>query len=64
MVKIYYSFFDNYSNMIKYLLVFAVVYYIYQQYFLGRNTDHIDQKDKQANQNNSKEEYVDYEEVD
>ena len=50
--------------MIKYLLVFAVVYYIYQQYFLGRNTDHIDQKDKQANQNNSKEEYVDYEEVD
>jgi hypothetical protein len=49
--------------MIKYLLVVAVAYYIYQQYFLGGHGNQLDQKDKQANQNNTKEEYVDYEEV-
>lgn len=50
--------------MIKYLIVIAVGYYIYQQYFLGRNSNNLGQKDNQANLNNTKEEYVDYEEVD
>ena len=38
-------------------------YYIYQQYFLGRNSSNLDPKEKQANLNNSDEDYVDYEEV-
>lgn len=49
--------------MLKYLIVIAVGYYVYQQYFLVKNPNSIGQQDKQSNLNNTKEEYVDYEEV-
>lgn len=49
--------------MIKYLIVIAVGYYIYQQYFLGRNSRNLGRKENQGSLNNNKEDYVDYEEV-
>ncbi len=49
--------------MIKYLIVLALGYYIYQQYFLGRHSNNLGNKENQANLNNNKGDYVDYEEV-